>query len=393
MPNARILVLTSSTGSGHDGRAYAFKQWVEKLYGSEVEVKVEHILEKSSGLINFGVEVYNWIQRYAPWLHNIYWFVAEIFGIFQGSTKISIGAAYYRRVIDAYKPNLLLSVHDSTNRGYFAEAKSILGPRNVVCVTYCGEFSGGFGYSRIWMDRFADLYYSRNEVAQDFAIQCGMPEDKCRVFTNFLHPSIFEKPRLDNEQMRQFRKEVLGLHPDKFTVFLTTGGFGANSHLKNLELIRWFHEDLQAIVVCGRNKEIYEKLKVWQEDHEYFQLYLEGYSQHVPLLMQASDAILTRGGANTSAEALYFGCALIFSGYGGIMPQERLTINYFVDRGAAVCVRSPRQFARLVEEWKDRPEAYRQVKENLAALHVPDHPKPFFDQMAQLALAAAAHNR
>jgi hypothetical protein len=45
----RILVLTSATGAGHDTHAYATTAWCEKLYGSKVEVIVDHTLEDSQG--------------------------------------------------------------------------------------------------------------------------------------------------------------------------------------------------------------------------------------------------------------------------------------------------------------------------------------------------------
>ena len=114
----RILVLTSSTGGGHDARASAFLSWVEKLHNGRVEVKIEQLLENASVITLLGVHIYNWIQRKAPALHHLYWWVVELFG-FVSEHLFLLGSSYYKRKLRQFRPHLILSLHDSTNRGYF----------------------------------------------------------------------------------------------------------------------------------------------------------------------------------------------------------------------------------------------------------------------------------
>ena len=66
MSKLRILVLTSSTGGGHDARAEAFAEWCFQLYRHDVDVRIEQMLEKSSVVNRTGVNLYNRIQRAAP---------------------------------------------------------------------------------------------------------------------------------------------------------------------------------------------------------------------------------------------------------------------------------------------------------------------------------------
>jgi len=70
MSKIRILVLTSSTGGGHDARAEAFAEWCFQLYRHEVDVRIEQMLEKSSVVNRTGVNLYNRIQQGAPWMHK-----------------------------------------------------------------------------------------------------------------------------------------------------------------------------------------------------------------------------------------------------------------------------------------------------------------------------------
>ena len=67
MARLRILVLTSSTGGGHDARAEAFAEWCFQLYRHEVDVRIEHMLERSSVVHRSGVWFYNTIQTPERW--------------------------------------------------------------------------------------------------------------------------------------------------------------------------------------------------------------------------------------------------------------------------------------------------------------------------------------
>src|SRR6478609_4896889 len=128
MSKLRILVLTSSTGGGHDARAQAFAEWCFQLYRHEVDVRIEQMLEKSSPVNRGGVAFYNRIQRQAPWVHKGFYAIVELLS-YLNSSGVTFGATYYRQVLEEYRPHLIFSVHDCLNRGYFQLARAILGPQ------------------------------------------------------------------------------------------------------------------------------------------------------------------------------------------------------------------------------------------------------------------------
>ncbi len=367
----RVLVLTSSTGSGHDMRAIAFKKWVDRIHGPNVEIRIEQIIENGSLLGRFGVWVYNTIQQQAPFLHNIYFFIVELF-IFTHGKSVSFGGQYYRNLLREFRPYVILSVHDSTNRGYFQDAKRILG-ESTRCVTYCGEFSGGFGYTRNWINPVVDKFIGRTRSARDFAVQMGIPREKTAVFHKFLPPESFES-RMTGPAKKNYLRQ-LGLDPDRFTVFLATGGFGANHHLRYLDAIRELGNSVQAIVICGRNQTAFENLIRWKASYPDFPAYIQGYSNEVSNFMQICDAIVTRGGANTTMEALHFGCPILYNSLGGLMPQEQCTVRYFMDRGAAVLINKPSTLRKILEKWKNFGPEYSRIKDNLDKLHHDEDPR------------------
>jgi processive 1,2-diacylglycerol beta-glucosyltransferase len=383
MSKVRILILTSSTGGGHDARAEAFAEWCFQLYRHQVDVRIEQMLEKSSVINRAGVGFYNKIQKAAPWLHTGFYALVELLS-FINRRSVMFGRAYFLEVLRDYQPHLIFSVHDCLNRGYFQLARATLGPDLVRCVTYCGEFSGGWGYSRNWIEPSVDLYFSRTPTARDFAVKSGIAPEKSRVRGNLMLPrSLLET--ISPEERANLRVKRFGLRPDLFTVFLATGGNGANHHLELLPALVKYADRVQAIVICGKNKESYNELVHWRANHPEFNCYLEGYSEVVHLLMQASDVIVTRGGTTTCAKALHFRCPIVFNAFQGIMPQEQLTWKFFRNGAASVKVESAGDFVRVMDEWMGDPAAYARARKNFVALRYDEDPTLLIEEVVELA--------
>jgi processive 1,2-diacylglycerol beta-glucosyltransferase len=385
--NLRILVLTSSTGGGHDARAEAFAEWCFQLYRHDVDVRIEQMLEKSSVVNRAGVNLYNRIQRAAPWAHKVFYAVVEMLSVLN-SSDVTFGRRYYLEVIREYRPHLIFSVHDCLNRGYFQLAVSELGKDKVRCATYCGEFSGGWGYSRNWIEPTADLYVSRTPTARDFAVKKGMPREKTLVRENLMLPRQHLE-LIPGPARAEFRERRLGLRPNLFTVFLATGGNGANNHLELLPALVRHADRCQAIVICGRNKETYNELIHWRANHPEFNCYLEAFSDIVHLLMQASDVIVTRGGTTTCAKAKYFRCPIIFNAFGGIMPQEELTWKFFRNGAASEKIENAADFAAIIDRWLGDPASYAHARERFLTIRSNEDPTRLIDELVALANSVA----
>jgi processive 1,2-diacylglycerol beta-glucosyltransferase len=383
----RILVLTSSTGGGHDARAQAFAQWCFVLYRHSVDVRIEQMLEKSSVVNRSGVQLYNWIQMRLPFLHNVFYAAVELLS-FLNRSGVSIGRAYYREVLESYQPHLVLSVHDCLNRGYFQYAREVLGAEAVRCATYCGEFSGGWGYSRNWLEPSVDMFISRTPTARDYAVKCGMPPDKTRVRGHLMRPQAMLEFLSDKERAR-FRVRELGLKPDRFTVFLATGGNGANNHFALLPALLKHADRLQVIAICGRNNETYNALMHWRTNHPQLALFVDGYTDEMHLLVQVSDVIVTRGGTTTCAKALHYGCPIVFNGFGGIMPQEKLTWKFFRNGARSHKVENGQEFVALIDEWMADQSTYDRYRDDFADMQYPDDQTELIGDLIGLAQEVA----
>lgn len=383
MSTLRILVLTSSTGGGHDARAEAFAEWCFLLYRHQVDVRIEHMLEKSSVVNRGGVGFYNWIQRKMPFLHTAFYAVVELLSVLN-RRSVKLGRTYYLNVLRDYRPHLVFSVHDCLNRGYFQLARKVLGADRVRCATYCGEFSGGWGYSINWIEPTVDLYFSRTPTARDYAVKKGVPIDRTRVRGHLMRPRSHIEI-LSAADRQAYREQKLGLRSDRLTVFLATGGNGANNHFALLSVLQRHADRCQAIVICGRDKDSYHEILHWRANHPEFNCYVEGYSETVHLFMQVSDLIVTRGGTTTCAKALHFGCPIVFNAFGGIMPQEALTWKFFQNGASSEKIERVDDFAELLAKWLSGQGNFEKYREAFIRLRYEEDPTILIDELVELA--------
>lgn len=383
MTRVRILILTSSTGAGHDTRAQAFAEWCFELYRHNVDVRIEQMLEKSSGLYSAGVRFYNWIQQKSPWIHKGFYLLVELLSLLN-RRSVSIGRGYYEAVLREYRPHLVFSVHDCLNRGYFQLARRVLGADKVRCATYCGEFSGGFGYSANWVEPSADLYVSRTATARDYAVKLGMPPERTTVRGYLMQPRQ-HIGLMDAAACAVYLEDELELRPDLFTVFLATGGNGANNHLDFLNALLPYANLVQVIVICGKNREVYNHVLHWRAENPQLNCFLDGFSEEVHLLMQVSDVIVTRGGTTSCAKALHFRCPILFNAIGGVMPQESLTVKFF-NRGAGVeLVKDAADLGRIIGGWMADRSGYERFREDFLKLRYEENPTRLITELVDLA--------
>jgi len=383
MAKVRILVLTSSTGGGHDARAEAFAEWCFQLYRHAVDVRIEQMLEKSSVVNRVGVGLYNWIQKRMPFLHTAYYAFIELLSLLNRN-NVRLGQKYYIKVLKEYRPHLVFSVHDCLNRGYFQLARKVVGADKVRCATYCGEFSGGWGYSINWIEPTVDLYISRTATARDYAVKKGIAPERAIVRGHLMRPRSHLEV-LDAPARAKHLVDKLGLRPDLFTVFLATGGNGANNHAVLLPVLLRHAERCQVIIICGRNKDAYHELLHWRAENPELNCYIEGYSENVHLLVQCSDAIVTRGGTTSCAKALHFRCPIVFNAFGGIMPQESLTWKFFRNGAQSEKIQNASDFEVIIDRWMTSPASYEIYREAFLTIRYEEDPTKVIDELVDLA--------
>jgi processive 1,2-diacylglycerol beta-glucosyltransferase len=334
-------------------RARAFQEWAQTEPTLDLTVQLHRPLEKSHAIYAFGVWLYNWIQRTAPSLHHAYFNFLEVVPIVRA--RKPLGAARYRQVLTELRPDVLISVHDSLNHGFFEYARVVLGADRVKCVTYCGELSGGYGFSRHWVNPSADLFIGAVPETCQAAVRWGMAPERTRV-GGFLLRRFFYDPPEDVAERATFIRERLWLDPEDFILLLSASSRGAHNHVRFLEALRRRRVDAQVVLLCGKSPIAESDISAWAKANPSARVRLVPHNTNVGQLMRSVSAIVARPGTGTTSEAIVSGCPLLLNSLGGIMPQERITVKFCREHGVAQLVRSPEELAGIVTEWRKRPE-------------------------------------
>ena len=334
-------------------RARAFQEWAQAENGLNVVTQISRPLEHSHELYAFGVWLYNRIQRWAPFLHHVYFNFLEVVPIVR--TGKPLGAHKYRKVLEEMQPDVLVSVHDSLNHAFFAYAREVLG-KELRCVTYCGELSDGYGFSRHWVNPSADLFIGAVPETCDAAVRRGMPPEKTRVGGFLLRRFFYEDEALSETARAEFYRDVLQFDPNEFTLLLSASSRGAHNHVRFLEALKQNGLDVQVVLLCGKLPVAAREVSAWAKNNPQARVRLMPHNSNVGQLMRFVSAIVARPGTGTTSEAIASGCPLLLNCLGGVMPQERITVKFCRNHNVAQLIRSPGELAKTIAEWKKRPE-------------------------------------
>lgn len=296
----RVLIVTSSGGTAHDAAAYALRDWLAELR-PDVAVQVEHVLESVSTVYRGGVQLYNWIQRRQPRLHQLYWRFMELEDLWKPGTVL-FGRSGLIRLLQQARPDVLISTHPHLNRGHFDLAKRLLGP-GVRCITCNTELAGGFGFSRNWVSQTADLHWTQTmEVAAELTrrrrTMGPFPAERVRCLGPLLYPAFHRAPPPQAPP------------PGRFKLVLASGSNGANNHLPLLEQLLPLADRLEVVALCGRRTAARDGLQAWAERHPRLRLQALGFQgpEEMAALYRSASAHVARPGARTATEALVMAC-------------------------------------------------------------------------------------
>jgi 1,2-diacylglycerol 3-beta-galactosyltransferase len=108
--------------------------------------------------------------------------------------------------------------------------------------------------------------------------------------------------------------------------------------------------DLNLVIVTGRNVHLKNYLETLPWDNPTF---IYGFTQEMPEFMQAADAIVTKAGPGTIAEALVAGLPIIL--YARLPGQEDGNVTYVEKTGVGVWAPDPQKVVRALTRWVCRP--------------------------------------
>lgn len=321
----KLLILSSSTGGGHDMRAKALLSWWQD-YGNQGSIC--RPLDEGFFAYRMGTQFYNFIQVRMPWFHHFYFRFLEYANLHRKSGLI-LGVSNFKQNLRQVRPDLILSVHAHLNHGFFDLAKQ-LSPKPLKSVVFCGELADGPGFSRHWINPSANLFAGSTEQTCQAAVRRGMPYEKVENCGLLLRSPFYGQPE---ERRRLSCLRTLKIDSESSFLLLATGANGANRHLEVCRSLAENGKEIQVVALCGKNMVLKKKLTDFGQSRGLRILALPqmGGEEMFHLLHSAS-CLFGRPGAGLTSEALACGTPMIFDLSGGVMPQEINNMNFWNSR-------------------------------------------------------------
>lgn len=331
----KILIISSDTGGGHRSAAKTIATGLEKFWkGDSAVVRTIRAAEDSHHLTEKLVNGYNWVlQNKQHWMKYVYWLVNKI----RPETReffMKRCIKFCRDSFEKWCPHIVVSVHPMTQHIFARILRELKLKDQVPLVTVVTDPC--YGFWKGWACDDVSLYLVANEDAERQLIDYGVSPERIKISGMPVDPKFHEIDEKDAQAARQ----VYGLDPDKFTVFVNAGWIGGGNIPKIFkELVRG-ELDVQAIFLAGKNEELRIEAEELAKTAK-FPIKVIGYSNEIEKLMQSANVMISKLGGLTTFEALACRLPIIADATTPPMPQEAGTSQLIETRGAGILLRRP----------------------------------------------------
>ena len=324
----KVLILSCSTGGGHNAAGNAMKQALEKL-GHEAVMIDPYELKSEELADRVGTVYVKSVQR-APKAFG------TVYGIGNVIRRIPFKSPVYyvngrmagrmRRYLEKEQFDAVLMPHlfpaeilTYMMRHQVPLPLTVFIATDYVCVPFTEETE-------------CDYYViPAEDLKQEFA-RWGIPVEK------MVSLGIPVRQECQEHRTRGQAKELLGLKEDCRYVILAGGSMGAGDLgglVARLTDCIASKPEWRLVIICGSNRQLQETLTQTYQGHP--QVQVIGYTSQMIAYMQAGELFLTKPGGLTTSEAASVGTPLVH--ISPIPGCEDLNLKYFRSRGMseAIC--------------------------------------------------------
>lgn len=284
-------------GEGHNSIAKALKQ---EFNEQNVENEIVDIFRSNIKKLNMNNKGYLFCVKHFPHIYQAIWKrekrrnpnLRYEKGIYNNSIDSVIGDI--ENEIKTYKPNSIICTHDYAS-GIVSKLR------------HFGKIDKNIKLYSILTDFFPHPYWESSiDIDKVFIpYSCGIEQLKSKGFRDdqIIETGVPLKEIFYKEIDKQEIRKKLGIE-DKFTLIITSGGFGTGKNNEIVKLLLKSNLDIQIININGRNeksKRICDKLIQKAKATNVHNL---GFSSNMDELISASDLMISKGGCLTISESI-----------------------------------------------------------------------------------------
>lgn len=376
----KVLIMSASTGGGHNRAARAIKEELENKTINNEPIECEII--DSLKLVNNTMDKvisrgYEKSAIYTPKAYGSVYRLSESSLVskneFKDNFLTSLMAKKFRKLLKKSRPDLIIGTHPfpmialstlkkstsdisslNLSDAFHKHYKDISVPPMISVLTDYTTHS-------TWIQNEIDYYIVGHEYVKELLVFEGVNPNKVKAFG-----IPVEKSFLSHRDKETVLSE-LGLSPNKLTVLLMGGSFGAGNIKATLDELISINRDFQIIVITGRNESLREKLeKNLALHHHNKDIVVLGFTNKMNDLLASVDVLVSKPGGLTTTESLLNNLPMIVPYY--IPGQEEENLDFLTNCGAALRTTKKYSLPVLLKVLIDDSSRLDMLKKNIKSI-------------------------
>ncbi|MGO0885132.1 MGDG synthase family glycosyltransferase [Clostridioides difficile] len=379
----KVLIMSASTGGGHNRAALAIKEELtsKTIDGEPVECEIIDSLKLVNNIMDKIISRgYEKSAIYTPKAYGSVYRLSETNLLskneFKDNLIITFMAKKFKKLIRSTKPDLIIGTHPfpmialstlkknfnlhnnemsaSTDHFYKHHTNTIDVPPLISVLTDYTTHS-------TWIQNEIDYYVVGHEYVKELLVFDGVEPSKIRTF------GIPVEKSFHSHRDKEIVLSELNLSPDKLTVLLMGGSFGAGNIKETLDELLDTDRDFQILVITGRNESLKEKIekKLVSRYHDKTVCVL-GYTDKMNDILASIDVLVSKPGGLTTTEALLKDVPMIVPYY--IPGQEEENLDFLSNCGAALRTTKKYNLSILLKVLIDDSSRLEMLKKNIKSI-------------------------
>ena len=352
--NKKVLILTANYGNGH---VQVAKTLYEQCLRLGLDVTVSNLYQESNPIVS-EVTQYLYLKSFSigkQFYRLFYYGVDKIYNKRKFNIYFKMGNKRLGQLVEEHKPDIIINTFPMIVVPEYRRRTGKVIPTFNVMTDFC--------LHKIWVHENVDKYYVATDYVKEKLIEIGTHPNNVKI------TGIPIRPQFEESMPKEPIYKKYNLSPDKKVLLIMAGAHGVLKNVKEL-CENLVHDDqVQVVVVCGKNSSLKESLSSLEGDNA-DRLKVLGYVERIDELFRITDCMITKPGGITLTEATAIGVPVIL--YKPVPGQEKENAIFFEDRGAAVVVNRHEEILESVTSLLADEEKLNRMKSNIKSLHLPN---------------------
>lgn len=352
----KVLILSASTGGGHNRAAQAIK---EELYKKNIDGEIIDSLKFVSPTMDKIISKgYEKSAMYTPKAYGNLYKISDL-KITKVELNTNLVLKYMirkiKKLIIEKKPEAIIGTHP-----FPLMAVSKLKEKNIINIPIISILTD-YTIHSTWVQNEVDSYIVGDEFVKQLLMEENIPDYKIYPYGIPIEKSFLDMNKSKDDIRKEFNID------NKFTVLLMGGSFGAgNIKTAFLELLE-IDRDFQIIVVAGRNISLKEKIEKIANAYETTKkVVVLSFTNKMSELLSISDILITKPGGLTTTESLLKELPMIIPYY--IPGQEEENLDFLLNSGVALKTTEKYNLKVLIKLLLENPDRLDRLKDNIKSI-------------------------